>query len=100
MPGFNQRGPMNEGPMTGRGRGNCAGAADPDQGFQGRNTMGYGMGMGRQRGRRGCQSPGFGRGYGQSEPVNQNPLQDSIDMLQAELDAVKKKLKNLSEPQE
>ncbi|MBC2704426.1 DUF5320 domain-containing protein [Desulfobacula sp.] len=97
MPGFNQRGPMNEGAMTGRGRGNCTGAVDPDQGFTGRNDRGYGMGMGRQRGRRGCQTPGFGKGYGQTESVNQNTLQNSVDMLKAELAAVKKKLQDLSE---
>lgn len=96
MPGFNQRGPMNEGPMTGRRRGVCTGvAADPGQGFSGR---GYGRGFGR----RGSQVPGWGRGYGQwASPamgsVNQDALQNRVNMLEAELSAVKNQLRNLSE---
>ena len=107
MPGFNQRGPMNEGPMTGGGRGYCTGAVNPAQGFAGR---GNGMGMGRQRGRRGYQdAPGWGRGYGagqwatpapEAAPATKATLQNSVDMLEAELAAVKNQLKNLSEPKE
>ena len=104
MPGFNQNGPMNEGPMTGRGRGKCTGAVDPGQGFSGRGNA---MGMGRQNGRRGYQASGRGRGYGQwttpapvMSSVNKDTLQNSVDMLEAELAALKKQLKNLSEPGE
>jgi hypothetical protein len=104
MPGFNQRGPMNEGPLTGGGRGNCAGAVDPAQGFAGRGNT---MGMGRQGGRRGCQAPGQGRGAGQwarTAPamgsVNQDTLQNSVNMLETELAALKNQLKNLSESRE
>ena len=104
MPGFNQRGPMNEGPMTGRGRGNCTEAFDPAQRFAGRSNT---MGMGRQGGRRGCQAPGRGRGAGLwagSAPVtttvNQNALQNSVDKLEAELAALKDQLKNIAESRE
>jgi len=104
MPGFNQRGPMNEGPMTGGGRGICKGGVGPDQEFTGKGNA---MGMGRQGGRRGCQSPGQGRGYGQwavtypaMGSVNQNTLQNSVDRLEIELAALKKQLKNLSESRE
>jgi len=105
MPGFNQRGPMNEGPMTGGGRGYCTGAVDPAQGFAGR---GNGMGMGRQRGRRGYQAaPGQGRGFSGSGQWNmpapaaasttQATLQNRANMLEAELAAIKKQMKNFSE---
>lgn len=101
MPGFNQKGPMNQGPLTGRGRGNCPGGADPAQGFAGRPNA---MGMGRQGGRRGCQAAGRARGYGRCAApapimgsVNQDTLQNSVDRLEAELAAVQKQLKALSE---
>ncbi len=104
MPGFNQRGPMNEGPMTGGGRGYCTGAVDQAQGFAGRGNA---MGMGRQGGRRGFQAPGWGRGAGQwagTAPamgsVNQDTLQNSVDRLETELAALKNQLKNLSESSE
>ena len=100
MPGCNQRGPMNEGAMTGRGRGNCAGTVDPAQGFAGR---GNGMGMGRQCGRRGGQGPGFRRGPDQwtaaapaTASVTNDTLRNSVDMLEAELAAVKQQLKDLT----
>ncbi|WP_299981242.1 DUF5320 domain-containing protein [Desulfobacula sp.] len=107
MPGFNQRGPMNEGAMTGRGRGNCTGAGNPDQGFAGRGNV---MGMGRQRGKRGYQdAPGQGMGGGRwagaaPAPItasgNQDTLQNSVDRLETELAALKNQLKNLSESRE
>ncbi len=99
MPGFNQRGPMNEGPMTGRGRGVCTGAVDPGQGF------GSAMGRGRGYGRRGCQAPGWGRGYGQWNmptpapvTVTKDTLHQRAAMLEAELAAIKEQLNNFSEP--
>lgn len=103
MPGFNQRGPMNEGAMTGRGRGICTGNVESGTPFPGRgNAAGFGMGMGRGRGRRGGgQGYGQGRGYGQwNAPTptrTGETLQARADMLEAELAAVKEQLKNLSE---
>ena len=101
MPGFNQRGPMNEGPMTGRGRGVCTGAVNPDQGFA---TTGYGMGMGRGRGGRGYQAMG-GRGYGRwntpapaPDSAAIDPLQVKVDALETELAALKQQIKMMSEP--
>lgn len=105
MPGFNQRGPMNEGPMTGRQRGTCTGGTvDTGQGFGG-----YGGGMGRGMGRRGGQAPGRGMGYGrwtapaptpgsanQDTSVNQD-MQNRINMLEAELSAIKDQLRTRSE---
>ena len=65
MPGFNQRGPMNEGPMTGRGMGQCTGAYGQDTGDAanlGWNAPGYGYGRGMGRG--GCRRPARGMGMG------------------------------------
>ncbi|BAX81458.1 DUF5320 domain-containing protein [Labilibaculum antarcticum] len=74
MPGFNQTGPMGQGPMTGRRMGRCANVeTNPEnqtteskentndntpENFQGR---GFGFGRGRGRGRRGF---GMGRQNG------------------------------------
>ena len=61
MPGFNGRGPLNQGPMTGWGRGYCITEATPDKeaawtgvGF----GLGLGAGLGRRIGRR------IGRAWG------------------------------------
>jgi hypothetical protein len=99
MPGFNQNGPTNEGSMTGRKRGTCTGAAvDPGQGFARRGM-----------GRRGGQAPGRGMGYGrwtapaptpgsvdQNTSVNQD-IQNRVNMLEAELSAIKDQLRTRSE---
>jgi hypothetical protein len=73
MPGFNQKGPMGEGPMTGRKMGRCTNFGDAstieptaphseknlDQPFgTGRRGSGLGRGCGRGRGRMG-RGPGF-----------------------------------------
>ncbi len=118
MPGFNQRGPMNEGPMTGRGRGNCTTGANTGKGVAGRpdtirygavgyGGMGYGMGMARRRGRCGDPAPGWGRGQGRwagPEPMAASPSENELvtrtNMLEAELAALKQQLKDLSESRE
>ncbi|MCD4675159.1 MAG: DUF5320 domain-containing protein [Desulfobacula sp.] len=99
MPGFNQRGPMNEGPMTGRGQGVCGRGAGI--GAQGStfDTMGYGRGRG--NGRRGGQGPGWGRDYGQMDTVSPPPatkesLTRRAQTLEQELDAIKNELTKLS----
>jgi hypothetical protein len=103
MPGFNQRGPMNEGPMTGRQRGTCTGAPVDTQTFaDNTNARGYGGGMGRGMGRRGGQGPGRGMGGRWTAPaptpgsVNQD-MQNRINMLEAELSAIKDQLRTRSE---
>ncbi len=95
MPGFNRRGPENQGPMTGRGRGLCKGAAEPAQGFGTENAPVFGRG----RGRRWCQG-GFGpRGpmrQWQTSPDAGNDLQARAKWLEAELAAVKQQLNDPS----
>lgn len=81
MPGFNQKGPMGQGPMTGRKMGRCTnfGANLKDQSIPENETpdvtnpdnlmgrgmgMGRGLGMGRGRGGAGLGRGGAGRGMG------------------------------------
>ncbi|MCP4116132.1 MAG: DUF5320 domain-containing protein [Desulfobacteraceae bacterium] len=97
MPGFNQQGPMNQGPRTGRGRGACAN--DPMSGSAGFGRgRSRGQGGGFRRGREFCQGQGWGRGYAPEEsaatppPVTKETLQQRADALEAELKAVKEEL--------
>nr|NJM01518.1 DUF5320 domain-containing protein [Desulfobacula sp.] len=103
MPGLNQRGPMNDGPMTGRRKGLCAGSAAAGQGFVG----GYGMGGGF---RRSCRAAAWGGGRGIGRGGNfsawagpsplvssQTILQNRASMLEAELAEIKNQLNKQSE---
>lgn len=96
MPGFNRRGPDNQGPMTGRGRGLCtgnAGYAGYDAGF----GRGFGPGYGRGRGRRWAQGGFGGRGMGpwggaQAAPESPDDLKQRAEWLESELAAVRQQL--------
>ncbi len=61
MPGRDSKGPMGEGPLTGRGLGNCKGSdralAEEDQVIIRGQGRGLGRGLGRRLGR------GLGRGF-------------------------------------
>ncbi|MBD3248319.1 hypothetical protein GF382_03460 [Candidatus Falkowbacteria bacterium] len=59
MPNMNGTGPRGEGPMTGRGLGNCSGAKGANA-----STRGRGLGRGRK--------PGRGLGRGDNTPVNED----------------------------
>jgi len=100
MPGGDKKGPMGEGPMTGRGLGLCAGNDTPgsvtDNNQQG--TMGRGMGRGIGRG----MGRGLGRGFRHGQPGgwglrfrmrNTVPDQD-LAPEQEKTEKVKKKKKN------
>ena len=69
MPGFNGRGPLNEGPLTGRRRGHCTENNTSD--FE----TGYGAGFGRGAGGHGGRWPrggyGFGNGHAHRAPFQQ-----------------------------
>ncbi len=104
MPGFNQTGPMNEGPMTGGRRGICTGMASPGQRFAGRDISEYGQGAGRWHRRRRCQ--GYGRGMVSNIKFEEESLQaaaakeslkNRAKFLEGELAAIKKELLNSSE---
>ncbi len=94
MPGFNRRGPENQGPMTGGGRGFCTGAADPFRPVGAGYAAGYGRGRGRGRGQSFFGGRGFGRmGQGQAGYETQDDLQMRAKWLETELAAVKQQLK-------
>jgi len=92
MPRGDGSGPTGQGPMTGRGAGYCVGPADvpPARGFFGRGLR---RGAGRGFGFRGA-------GYGPVAPGYYDPetdkrfLSDRADALTAELDRVKRLLKD------
>jgi hypothetical protein len=112
MPGFNRRGPDNQGPMTGGGRGLCNNAAGYAVPYAGNQTPG----LGRGRGRRGCQTGfggrrfadrGFGgRGFGRSagpqmqaeEPEIRDRLKQRAQWLETELAAVQSQLNETDGP--
>ncbi len=103
MPGFNQRGPRNEGPMTGWGRGICTGNGDPGYGSAGRRGRGMGMGIRCRGGRGGYGGGGRGMGFGASQagyaPAGNVDIKEDLraraDMLEAELSAIKNQLNDL-----
>jgi len=99
MPGFNQQGPMNQGPMTGRGRGVCVnGPAAATTGFGAPRSQGYGLGCRRGRG----MGQGWGQGYGRQAPMavqaetTMESLRLRAEALESELIAIKESLANLS----
>lgn len=75
MPNFDGQGPRGEGPMTGRGRGRC-------------NDTQTGRGLGRGQGR----GFGFRKFFSQEEEIED--LKSYQKDLEAELKAVKEKMKN------
>lgn len=68
MPRMDGTGPMNEGPMTGRGQGNCmVGLGEEDVVGRGRGLgrgVGRGLGLGLRRGAGRGLARGMGRGIG------------------------------------
>ena len=62
MPGLNQKGPDNQGPMTGRAQGNCPENASIDDNYC--NTRRKGTGRGRRANGIGRCQGGTGRGQG------------------------------------
>ena len=118
MPGLNQGGPNNMGPMTGRGMGRCAAGNNQGQGYagqgygrgggygqggygQGGNGAGFGAGRGRGCGR-GAGPRGRGAGFRgapvvQAAPAGKQDLALRAQALEQELEAVRNELKNYSE---
>ncbi len=98
MAGLNQKGPMNEGPMTGRGRGLCRANNDRPGCFE-RGGVGPGAGIGRGMGR--CGGQGMGRrmrfaqqnaSTGNRTEVDEQSLHNQVEILEAELARIKKQL--------
>ena len=78
MPGYDQTGPMGQGPMTGRGIGPCGGGR-----MQAGRGFGRGMGM-----RRGFGGRGSRQGDGQGTASNSS-IADRIQQLETELQQLK-----------
>jgi len=100
MPGGNGMGPMGMGSMTGRGSGKCAGTSRKD--FAGRKQGGGGNGSGGRGWRNMFYAtglPGWLRsgadvpaGKAPSSAPDKKELETRAEALQAELDAIKKRL--------
>lgn len=102
MPGFNRRGPMNEGAMTGKRHGLCAGGPVESENRCKRDEY---TGFGRQRRNRACQALGRRMGFNPfeaeesghaSSSITKEDLQNRSDNLEAELAVIKKEIKALS----
>jgi len=105
MPGRNRTGPLGQGPLTGRGAGQCAGydvtdygAGRPFRRFGGRFRFNdgawYGWARGRMRGRRGFQAGAFGMDMA-SPFIDENESQAGF--LQGRLDKIEKRLEELAQ---
>ncbi len=109
MPHGDRTGPRGEGPMTGRGRGYCAGYDAPGYGTVGRGP-GWGPGYGRGRHPYGWAAPVQGAGFGdepglppatpRSPRVRLNRivnLENRADRLERQLADVKSELDRLQQ---
>jgi len=98
MPGFNGRGPVGAGPMTGGGRGFCTGSnvrtqtLYDQQGFD----RGYGSGRGRGYGRGFRRAGGYPTGNTpQYNTPNEINFADELSMLKAQTAEMKSVLDNI-----
>lgn len=107
MPRLNGMGPNGQGPLTGKGMGNCAGGQGGAAGFGaglGRSGAGLGMGLGR-----GGRGPGIGMGRGTrrcgfwgfgaaqlDEETEKEVLKCQASSLEAQLDGIRKRLEGLN----
>ena len=108
MPRGNRMGPEGRGPMTGRRMGNCAGYDVPE--FSRGRGMGYKHGMGRGRGMGRCWSEAYPMsdqaGYIPvptyvSNPVEeQRHLEECAQLLESDLEGIKKRIQELEKTEE
>lgn len=111
MPGRDGTGPMGMGPMTGRQAGYCNDAAAPGYANQLRYAGSFGCGFGRGCGHRNMYRitglPGWAR-YGYTENTTANTeafnekafLRNQAELLENQLQQVKKQLSSLNEEAE
>ena len=106
MPGFDGRGPMGAGPMTGGARGFCDPAAEgyprsfgSGMGFGRGSRGGYGPGMGMRRGFGWCRwyPPAYGPAYPADPTAEINMLKAQADSMQNDLDAINRRMTQLQE---
>ena len=100
MPGGNRRGPMGQGPRTGRGMGFCSGNAAPgcNSGYSGFGFGGFGRGGGFRHRRFQGSSGRFG-GWGSPAPypapdpgIERRNLREEADALRRQLNEVEQRL--------
>lgn len=106
MPGFDQRGPMNEGPMTGRKMGRCAARSTQDAGGTPEREWGvpgYGRGRSMAMGRGRCQrtwrdmdTAGDPQVSRLSQSAGQDAVAQRVNMLEMELEALKNELEKMN----
>ncbi len=98
MPRRDGSGPAGQGPLTGRGLGNCTGVQNTAYGYGYGRGLGLGMGMGR--------GAGYGRGFGgyyatAPAPVTYASQKDFLTAQQSDLknrlDIINSQLNNLTE---
>ncbi len=100
MPKRDGTGPMNQGPMTGRGLGNCDDGETVNSGFGMGRGLGRGMGCSNGRGinRGRSRGKGLGMGFGyKNAGMDKEYLTEQKSMLKKTLDAIEKQLENLKD---
>lgn len=99
MPGFNGTGPMGQGPGTGWGLGPC-GAGLRRGGARGFGRGWFGRGAGWGFGPRASGPFGYGGGAGYAAPPDEaQALRDEEAFLKSELEAIQKRLAELTTSQ-
>ncbi len=93
MPGFDGRGPLGEGPVTGGGRGYCN---NPGAGCGRLSGFGRGMAYGRGAGLGRGLGRGYCRGYAPTPPVYALTPDAEMNMLREQADAIKNSLDNIN----
>lgn len=107
MPGGDKRGPMGQGPMTGRAMGYCAGNEVPGsmedrpglgmaRGFRGGRRGGMGRGMARGRGFRNA-APSHGEELAPTREEERTYLNRQAERLKRTLNEVEQRIKDLDE---
>ena len=94
MPFRDGSGPNGNGPLTGRGMGNC----NPDRNFDDYGYHGRGYGMGRRNGGRGfAHRRGYGFDNFEDSPASYNKsyLESIVNYLSDKLNSYKKRLEEL-----
>ncbi len=106
MPGFNQKGPIGAGPMTGRQRGMCRRTENPSFAGVNDDRIGTGRGLGMRRGLGLGQGRGLGQGFGLGRRFAgavEQPQSQGIDSseelrdLKEQYQAVRKTLSTIEE---
>jgi|SRR5690554_1181770 len=97
MPGFNGLGPVNAGPMTGRGRGYCMKVLEPGERVFYGGGRGMGRGVGRGMGFRGR----VGYYWGNPDPnLHKAFLKERQAFLKQELNMIEEQLKEETQDNE